>query len=67
MSIFFSLDICAQQVDHIIKFGVELKKEGFERIMCEGAVETLDALQSKGRRLGMISNNDGKCREKCEI
>jgi putative hydrolase of the HAD superfamily len=42
------------------------EREVFDRILCERAVETLDALQSEGRRLGIISNNDGKCREKCE-
>ncbi len=38
----------------------------YERVFSEGALETLDALKSKGCRLGMISNNDGTCREKCE-
>ena len=37
-----------------------------ERSLCEGAVEMLEELEAKGFRLGIISNNDGSCREKCE-
>ena len=42
------------------------EREIYERSLCEGAIETLEALGAKGRRLGIISNNDGSCREKCE-
>ncbi len=38
----------------------------FERRLCEGAAELLEQLAGKGYRLGVISNNDGKCKEKCE-
>lgn len=42
------------------------EQDVYERLLCEGAVETLEALKGRGCRLGIISNNDGKCREKCE-
>jgi putative hydrolase of the HAD superfamily len=38
----------------------------FERVLSEGTLEMLQALQGQGLRLGIISNNDGTCREKCE-
>jgi HAD superfamily hydrolase (TIGR01549 family) len=39
----------------------------YERTLCDGAQKTLQALRDKGYRLGMISNNDGSCRAKCEM
>jgi HAD superfamily hydrolase (TIGR01549 family) len=38
----------------------------YERRLADGARETLQALRGRGYRLGMISNNDGSCRAKCE-
>ncbi len=38
----------------------------YERILSEGTIETLKSLKEKGFRLGIISNNDGTCRQKCE-
>jgi len=38
----------------------------YERILSEGTTETLKSLKEKGFRLGIISNNDGTCRQKCE-
>jgi HAD superfamily hydrolase (TIGR01549 family) len=38
----------------------------YERILSEGTLETLTSLKEKGVRLGIISNNDGTCRQKCE-
>ncbi|RJP22377.1 MAG: HAD family hydrolase [Candidatus Abyssobacteria bacterium SURF_5] len=38
----------------------------YERALADGAIETLGALRDKGYRLGVISNNDGSCRTKCE-
>lgn len=40
--------------------------KSYRRTLSEGAVETLETLQQKGYRLGIISNNDGSCKEKCE-
>ncbi|MBI4832851.1 MAG: HAD family hydrolase [Candidatus Lindowbacteria bacterium] len=37
----------------------------YVRTLSEGVVETLEGLREKGYRLGVISNNDGRCREKC--
>ncbi|RJP65504.1 MAG: HAD family hydrolase [Candidatus Abyssobacteria bacterium SURF_17] len=37
----------------------------YERTLSEGARDLLEGLQAKGYRLGIISNNDGRCREKC--
>ena len=42
------------------------EQEVYERVLSEDAVETLEALKEKGVRLGIISNNDGSCRQKCE-
>ena len=44
----------------------KFEQEVYERVLSEGAVETLEALKEKGCRLGIISNNDGSCRQKCE-
>jgi putative hydrolase of the HAD superfamily len=44
----------------------KFEQDVYERSLCEGAKETLDALKEKGYRLGVISNNDGNCSEKCE-
>jgi putative hydrolase of the HAD superfamily len=41
-------------------------EQSYERRLVDGAKETLDALKKKGYRLGVISNNDGTCRQKCE-
>jgi len=38
----------------------------YERVLVRGASETLEALTERGYRLGIISNNDGRCRAKCE-
>jgi HAD superfamily hydrolase (TIGR01662 family) len=38
----------------------------YERVLSDGAVETLESLLQQGYRLGIISNNDGSCPEKCE-
>ena len=38
----------------------------YERVLTGGASETLEALKERGYRLGIISNNDGRCPEKCE-
>ncbi len=44
----------------------KFEREKFDRILSDGTLETLEGLKSKGCRLGIISNNDGTCREKCE-
>ncbi|UCD58307.1 MAG: HAD family hydrolase [Candidatus Hydrogenedentota bacterium] len=44
----------------------KFEERPFVRTLSEGAVETLEALRAKGYRLGIISNNDGSCREKCK-
>jgi putative hydrolase of the HAD superfamily len=38
----------------------------YERVLSEGTLETLQSLKETGFRLGIISNNDGTCRRKCE-
>jgi HAD superfamily hydrolase (TIGR01549 family) len=42
-------------------------EKSYERTLSEGVRETLQALRKKGYRLGIISNNDGRCKEKCEL
>jgi putative hydrolase of the HAD superfamily len=37
----------------------------YVRTLSDGVAETLEALKQRGIRLGVISNNDGRCREKC--
>lgn len=44
----------------------KFEQDKYERVLSEGAEETLKSLKEKGLRLGIISNNDGTCREKCE-
>ena len=44
----------------------ELKNIEFTRELLPGARELLDNLYEKGYKLGIISNNDGKTRQKCE-
>jgi putative hydrolase of the HAD superfamily len=41
-------------------------ERSYVRTLSEGAIEVLEGLQRKGYSLGIISNNDGSCREKCE-
>lgn len=48
------------------KITEKFERDVYERMLCEGAIETLEALGANGCRLGIISNNDGSCREKCE-
>jgi HAD superfamily hydrolase (TIGR01549 family) len=48
------------------KITEKFEQDVYERALCEGATETLEALKTKGYRLGIISNNDGSCPEKCE-
>lgn len=42
------------------------EQDVYERVLSDGTVETLESLKHKGFRLGVISNNDGSCAEKCE-
>ncbi len=44
----------------------KFEQDVYERVLSEGAAETLTSLKEKGLRLGIISNNDGTCRKKCE-
>ncbi len=38
----------------------------YVRTLSDGALEALEGLREKGYQIGVISNNDGRCREKCE-
>ena len=48
---------------HILK---KFEEKPFDRVLVQGASKTLETLTKRGYRLGMISNNDGSCRKKCE-
>jgi putative hydrolase of the HAD superfamily len=48
------------------KITEKFEQDVYERALCEGAMEMLEALKAKGYRQGIISNNDGSCPEKCE-
>jgi HAD superfamily hydrolase (TIGR01662 family) len=48
---------------HVLK---NFDSRPYERMLSEGATETLERLSERGFQLAIISNNDGRCREKCE-
>ncbi|GAB4335423.1 MAG: YjjG family noncanonical pyrimidine nucleotidase [Candidatus Abyssubacteria bacterium] len=48
---------------HVLK---NFDNRPYERTLSEGALETLEGLSERGVRLAIISNNDGRCHEKCE-
>ncbi len=42
-------------------------ERSYKRILTDGTLETLEGLRHKGYRLGVISNNDGRCKQKCDL
>ena len=61
-----NLDLDIDWLTMLPKITEKFEQDVYERALCEGAMEMLEALKDKGYRLGIISNNDGSCPEKSE-